>query len=122
MRSDEHDEGISADVLFIAATRPPTRWGVPYLATLINIVLTMEIFLMVRNPLVILLVIPFHGICALLCSRDVRIFELLALWAQTRMPGLGANLFAWRGNTYSPLILDSPNSRGRRRAIPTPYL
>ena len=43
-------EGLTADLLFVAATRPPTRWGVPYLALLINMVVTMEIFLMVKNP------------------------------------------------------------------------
>lgn len=119
-QSNIHDEeGLVADVLFIAATRPPTRWGVPFLAILINIVVTMEIFVMVRNPLVILLVFPLHGVCALMCSRDARIFELLSLWAQTRMPALAGNLFAWRGNSYSPLALDLPNSRGRRRAHPT---
>ena len=117
---DTHDEeGLVADVLFVAATRPPTRWGVPFLAILINIVVTMEIFVMVRNPLVIFLVFPLHGVCALMCSRDARIFELLSLWAQTRMPALAANLFAWRGNSYSPLTLDLPSPRGRRRAQPT---
>jgi len=121
-KSAQEEEGLVADVLFIAATRPPTRWGVPFLAILINIVVTMEIFVMVRNPLVILLVIPLHGVCALMCSRDARIFELLALWAQTRMPGLAGNLFAWRGNTYSPLILDLPNAQGRRRAQPTAWV
>ena len=115
-------EGLVADVLFVAATRPPTRWGVPFLAMLINIVLTMELFLLVRNPLVILLVIPLHGICALLCSHDVRIFELLGLWAQTRMPALAGNLFAWHGNSYSPLTLDAPSQQGRRRAQPTAYV
>jgi type IV secretion system protein VirB3 len=117
--SAHEEEGLVADVLFVAATRPPTRWGVPFLALLINIVLTMEIFVMVRNPLVILLVVPIHGVCALMCSRDARIFEVLALWAQTRMPGLAGNLFAWRGNSYSPLLLDLPDARGRRRAQPT---
>jgi len=117
--SAQEEEGLVADVLFVAATRPPTRWGVPFLAILINIVVTMEIFVVVRNPLVILLVVPIHGVCALMCSRDARIFELLSLWAQTRMPGLAGNLFAWRGNTYSPLILDLPNAQGRRRAQPT---
>ena len=48
----EPTEGLAADLLFVAATRPPTRWGVPYLALLINMVVTMEVFLMVKNPLI----------------------------------------------------------------------
>lgn len=115
-------EGLTADLLFVAATRPPTRWGVPYLALLVNMVLTMEIFLMVKNPLILLLAIPIHGLCFLLCTRDVRIFELGMLWAQTRMPGMLANLVPWRANTYSPLYLDVPDVRGRRRLPPTPYV
>jgi len=118
----ESEDGLVADVLFVAATRPPTRWGVPYLALLVNMVVTMEVFLLVKNPLILLLALPFHGLCALLCARDVRVFELGLLWAQTRLPGLAGNLIAWRGNTYSPLVLDLPNARGRRRAEPVAYV
>jgi type IV secretion system protein VirB3 len=118
----EQTEGLTADLLFVAATRPPTRWGVPYLALLINMVVTMEIFLMVKNPLILLLAIPVHGVCMLLCSRDARFFELGVLWAQTRMPAFAGNLFVWKGNSYSPLTLDAPNARGRRRSSPTAYV
>ena len=116
----DSNEGLAADVLFVAATRPPTRWGVPYLALLVNMVVTMESFLLVKNPLLLLIAIPIHGIFLLLCARDARIFELAALWAQTRMPALAGNLFAWKGNTYSPLDIDPPGLNGRRRAAPTP--
>jgi type IV secretion system protein VirB3 len=85
-------------------------------------VVTMEIFLMVKNPLMLLLAIPIHGVFLLLCARDIRIFELGMLWAQTRMPALAGNLTAWRGNTYSPLVIDPPSTQGRRRAAPTPYV
>ena len=117
----EPNEGLVLDPLFVAATRPPTRWGVPYLAILVNMVFTMEIFLMVKNPLILLLALPIHGVCMLLCTRDARIFELLLLWAQTRMPGLAGNLIAWKGNTYSPLTLDPPRVNGRRRRTPYVY-
>jgi type IV secretion system protein VirB3 len=116
------NDGLTADLLFVAATRPPTRWGVPYIALLVNMVVTMEIFLMVKNPLILLIAIPIHGVCALLCTRDARIFELITLWAQTRMPALAGNLFAWRGNSYSPLTVDVPNAKGRRHATPTAYV
>jgi type IV secretion system protein VirB3 len=118
----EPSEGLTADLLFVAATRPPTRWGVPYLALLINMVVTMEIFLLVKNPLILLLAIPIHGICMLLCSRDARFFELGMLWAQTRMPALARNFWAWKGASYSPLTLDAPTRKGHRRASPTAYV
>lgn len=118
----ESQQGLTADVLFVAATRPPTRWGVPYLAMMFNMVLTMEVFLMLKNPLILLSAIPIHGVCLLLCSRDARIFELGSLWAQTRMPGALGNLLTWKGNTYSPLTLDLPSRGGRRRRAPTVYV
>ena len=116
------DEGLAADILFVAATRPPTRWGVPYLALLFNMMATMEIFLTVKNPLLLLLALPIHGVCMLLCARDIRFFELAMLWAQTRMPSMAGNLQSWRANSYSPLTLDAPNHAGRRRSDPTSYV
>ena len=98
----EPTEGLAADLLFVAATRPPTRWGVPYLALLVNMVLTMEIFLMVKNPLIVLLGVPIHGVCMLLCSRDARFFELAMLWAQTRMPGLAGEPRGVEGQQLQP--------------------
>jgi type IV secretion system protein VirB3 len=118
----QESQGLSEDVLFVAATRPPTRWGVPYLAIMFNMVVTMEVFLIVKNPLILLAALPIHGVCMLLCSRDARIFELASLWAQTRLPGVMGNLLVWRGNTYSPLALDPPTIRGQRRREPTAYL
>jgi type IV secretion system protein VirB3 len=115
-------EGLTADLLFVAATRPPTRWGVPFVALLVNMVVTMEIFLTVKNPLILLLALPIHGVCMLLCARDARFFDLAALWAQTRMPGFLANVRAWKGNSHSPLMLDLPRRNGRRRADPTVYV
>jgi type IV secretion system protein VirB3 len=119
---NEEPEGLTADLLFVAATRPPTRWGVPFVALLLNMVVTMEFFLMVKNPLLILIALPIHGVCMLLCARDARFFELAALWAQTRMPGLLGNLRAWKGNSYSPLALDPPRRNGSRRTEPTVYV
>ena len=103
-------EPLTSDVLFVAATRPPTRWGAPFLAILVNVVLVVEVFLLVQNPLILLLVIPVHGVCVLLCARDPRFFELAALWMQTRALGLLGNPGGWRGCSYSPLLL------ARRRA------
>lgn len=116
------NEGLTADVLFVAATRPPSRWGVPYLAIMLNLVLTMEVFLLVKNPLILLLALPVHGIAMLLCARDARFFDLAHLWVQTRIPALIGNALAWRGSSYSPLVLDAPRKLGHRRQSPTVYL
>jgi len=36
----ERNQGLTADVLFVGATRPPMRWGVTYSALLFNLVFT----------------------------------------------------------------------------------
>ena len=67
------------------------RWGVTYSALLVNGVFTMEVFLLTKNLLTLALALPIHGICALLCARDARFFDLALLWARTRIPALLAN-------------------------------
>ena len=69
--------GLVADPLFVGATRPPMRWGVTYAALLFNMVFTMEAFLLTRNLLTLLVCVPIHGVCALLCARDARFFALI---------------------------------------------
>ena len=122
MKVKDNNQGLVVDELFVAATRPSTRWGVPFIAILLNTVLTMEIFLCIKNPLIFLLALPIHGVCMLLCARDIRFFELASLWAQTRLPGILANRRAWGGNSHSPLSLDFPTRSGRRRAEPVLYI
>ena len=111
----EREQGLTVDPLFVGATRPPMRWGVTYSALLVNGVLTMEIFLVTKNLLTLLLAAPIHGICALLCARDPRFFDLALLWGRTRIPALLANARFWKSSSYSPLTLDPPNVRGQRR-------
>jgi type IV secretion system protein VirB3 len=109
------NEGLAVDPLFVGATRPPMRWGVTYSALLVNGVVVMEIFLLTKNLLTLLLAAPIHGVCALLCARDPRFFDLALLWGRTRIPALLANARFWKSSSYSPLALDLPNPRGQRR-------
>jgi type IV secretion system protein VirB3 len=111
----DRNPGLIADPLFVGATRPPMRWGVTYSALLFNMVFTMEAFLLTKNLLTLLLCAPIHGVCMLLCARDARFFDLVLLWARTRLPALFANLRLWKASSYSPLALDLPSRRGRRR-------
>ena len=114
----ELNSGLTADPLFLGATRPPMRWGVTYSALLFNLVFTMEVFLVTKNLLVFLLSAPIHGVCALLCARDARFFDLILLWGRTRLPAWLSNLRVWKASSYSPLALDLPNRRGRRSRQP----
>ena len=107
--------GVTADPLFVAATRPAMRWGVTYSALLCILVLTLEVFLVSRNLLMLLLSLPLYAIAALLCADDPRFFDLLLLWARSRVPAYLSSYRYWRATSYSALAVDLPDQSGRRR-------
>jgi type IV secretion system protein VirB3 len=114
-RMSTRNHGLIADTLFVGATRPPMRWGVTYSALLFNLVFTLESFLLSKNLLALLLCLPIHGVCALLCLRDARFFDLILLWGRTRLPGLLANHRVWQAGSYSPLPVASRAGAHRGR-------
>jgi type IV secretion system protein VirB3 len=123
MTVSARNHGLIADTLFVGATRPPMRWGVTYSALLFNLVFTMEAFLVSKNLLALLLCLPIHGICALLCLRDARFFDLILLWGRTRLPGLLANHRIWQAGSYSPMpVAPSLRARRARTAEPRPHI
>ena len=109
---------LTADPLFVALTRPAMRWGVTYVALLLNGVLTTEIFLLSQNLLTLAIAFPIHGLFLLLCARDARFFDLAFMGLQTRLPAFFRTLRFWRAASYSPLSIDLPNARHHRRSIP----
>jgi type IV secretion system protein VirB3 len=111
----ERNLGVTADPLFVGATRPPMRWGVTYSALLFNMVFSLEVFLLTKNLLTLLLAAPIHGVCVLLCARDARFFDLVLLWGRTRLPAFLTTLRFWKASSYGSLVLDLPDRRGRRR-------
>ena len=113
---------LAPDPLFVGLTRPAMRWGVTYTALLLNGVATMETFLISQNLLTLAISVPIHGLCMLLCARDARFFDLTLMCIQTRTPALFRTLRFWRAASYSPLTLDLPNAKGRRRAAPLIFL
>jgi len=107
---------MTRETLFVGVTRPAMRWGVTYAALLLNLVFCMELFLLTRNLLTLLVCLPIHGVCALLCTRDTRFFDLLGLWLRTRTPALFANQSHWRASSFSPLVIDIADRNGCRRS------
>src|SRR5713101_3602029 len=101
----ERNAGLTADSLFVGVTRPSMRWGVTYSALLFNLVFTMEVFLLSKNLLTLMIAVPIHGVCALLCARDARYFDLILVWGKTRLLGHVSSLRFWKGASYSPLLL-----------------
>jgi type IV secretion system protein VirB3 len=113
---------LTKDTLFVGVTRPPMRWGVTYAALLLNLVLTMELFLLTKNLLTLGLALPIHGLAALLCARDPRIFDLLLLWARSHLPAVLANGRVWGAASYSPLEVTPPTLAGNRRTSTPLYV
>jgi type IV secretion system protein VirB3 len=113
----ERNQGLICDPLFVAVTRPPMRWGVTFSALLFNLVFTMEVFLLTKNLLTMLIALPIHGLCALLCLRDARFFDLLLIWARTRLPAYARNYRVWKASSYSALVIDPPRISGLRRSM-----
>lgn len=99
------NEGILVDTLFVGPTRPTTIAGVTWPAFLLNVIVSMEAFIWTHNLLWLLTFLPVHAIFYLICLRDPRTFELLALWGQTKGPTLLGNFTHWGAATYSPLPL-----------------
>ena len=113
----DRNPGLTADIVYVAVTRPSMRFGVTYIAMLMNLVITMETFLLTRNLVTLLVAIPIHGVCALLCARDPRYFDLLYLWSRTRLLGHASTLWFWRAASYGPLAIDLPDLDGHRRVL-----
>jgi type IV secretion system protein VirB3 len=113
----ERNAGLTADALFVGVTRPPMRWGVTFSALLFNLVFTMELFLLTKNLLTLLIAVPIHGVCALLCVHDARFFDLVLLWGRTRLPAFLGTFRYWKASSVSPLAVDLPDIRGRRRRV-----
>ena len=107
--------GLTADPLFVGATRPPMRWGVTYAALLFNLVFTLGgVSRDRRISLTLLVCVPIHGVCALLCARDARFFDLLLLWGRTRCRHAG-HAAPVAGEQLQPAVPRSADARGRRR-------
>jgi len=109
------NKGLTRDVVFIGATRPPMRWGVTYSALLFNMMFVMEAFLLTRNLLALLVCLPIHGVSLLLCARDPRFFDLLLLWSRTHLAARLSSWRYWRASSVSPLLVEMPDHRGQRR-------
>ena len=105
MQQHQRNVGITIDTLFVGPTRPTTFWGVTWQAFILNVIVTMEAFIWSRNLFWLLLFLPIHAICYLICLRDARTFELLLQWGPTKGAALLHSFFYWRAASVSPLAL-----------------
>lgn len=102
------DDGIKIDPLAVGLTRPAMKWGVPYPALMLNLIVSVEALVWTKSLLWMLVCIPIHGICYLVCLKDPRSFELLLLWLRTKANCLVATRGYWSASSYSPLAMRRP--------------
>ena len=111
----EHQPGLTADPLFVGATRPPMRWGVTYSALLVNGVFTMEVFLLTKNLLTLLLALPDpRRLCAAVRAGCPLLRSAAALGADPT-PGAARECPVLE---VEQLLAPGTRSAGRARAAP----
>ena len=86
--------------LVIGLTRSPTLWGVPYMAVVLVIGLTIIAWL-VTNALWALLTAPVaYAALFTLCSWDARVLDVLQV--SSRLTPRTPNKSFWGANSYGP--------------------
>ena len=114
---NERNAGLTADPLFVGATRPPMRWGVTYSALLFNMVFTLEAFLLTKNLLTAAL--PADSRCLRAAVRPrCAVLRSVLLWGRTRLPALSGKPSGLEGEQLQPTSIDLPNRRWATRRRP----
>lgn len=88
----------SKDPLFIGMTRPPMIAGVTFLFMGMNAFTVAFIYVIAKNPLILLLMLPIHGVGYLLCLKDPRLLDVIVKRAQ-KSSGV-PNVKYWAGKSY----------------------
>lgn len=86
--------------VFAALTRPQMFGGVTYAFFVLNIIVTMELFLVTKSFWVVGVALVLHGVGSAACISEPRIFDLWLLRAR-RAPRL-RSFSRWRCNSYRP--------------------
>ena len=93
---------VRKDLLFVALTRIPTVFGIPYMAFVIEVMFGSLTIIMAGKPQYLLLVIPVHGILYLISAKDPGIFAEIEVWMKTI--GRCLNKGFWGAASFSPLV------------------
>jgi type IV secretion system protein VirB3 len=86
--------------LIIGLTRSPTLWGVPYMAIVIVISLTIIAWLATNTVWALLTAPVAYVILFTLCTWDSRILDVLQV--ATRLTPQTPNKVFWGANSYGP--------------------
>jgi type IV secretory pathway VirB3-like protein len=94
-------DAFEKETLFVALTRPPLRWGVPYEAFLANFILSFFVGLWGNNPFYWLICIAIHFPMRVIASTDHNFFRVGRLWLMTKGSSVGGD--RWGGSMLSPM-------------------
>ena len=97
----QEDYDVYTDPLFVGLTRSATLWGVPYKASVIEIVATGIIFIGTGDLLYLFVAVPIHAVLYLISAKDPNIFNALWIWSLTF--GRCRNGRFWGATSFSPL-------------------
>jgi type IV secretion system protein VirB3 len=91
---------LASDPVFAALTRPQMIGGVTYPYMVLNVIVTMEAFLVTRSFWALLIAVVMHAVGYVGSLREPRFFDL---WV-TRLSSCPRvrNFSFWRGNSYRP--------------------
>lgn len=91
---------LASDPVFTALTRPQMLGGVTYGFAVINLIATVEVFLLTKSFWSLALAVILHLAGHLACLREPRFFDL---WiARASLCPRVKNFGFWRANSYAP--------------------
>lgn len=100
---DKDMVAVHKDLLFVAMTRVPTVFGVPYFGFVLELMVGSLMNVMTGNPLYLLIVIPVHGVMYAISVRDPGIFKEIEIWTKTI--GRCLNRGFWDAASFSPVVV-----------------
>lgn len=94
------NEQIEVNTLFVGLTRPTTILGIPYIAFVIEMFVSMMLFLMTNNLLYLSIILPLHIILYAISAHDAGKFDEIYKWLITS--GKCLNFRYWGSVSFSP--------------------
>lgn len=91
----------TTDTLFVACTRPATKWGVPYDGLRVNAAVTLFIAtVIISSPFGLALGVGIHMGMRELCRIDPHFFHKWKIWLETK--GKSKTQTLWGGSRLNP--------------------
>jgi type IV secretory pathway VirB3-like protein len=94
---------LTTDTLYVACTRPETKWGVPYDGLRVNAFLTLVLTtLIIQQPPGLLVGVAIHMGMRELCRIDPHFFRKWRIWMETK--GKSKTYHLWMGSRLDPSV------------------